>query len=70
VGRPAIAWQFVVTRDGATPVDSAEVDTSRSGDGTAPSWDWTGSKWEGPGGAHCGGWGSSGGITFVSVCGR
>jgi hypothetical protein len=66
----AISWQLVVTRDGATPVDSAEVDTSRSGGGMAPTWDWTGSKWEGPGRAICGGYGSSGGIAFISVCGR
>ena len=66
----AIGWRFVVTRNGATPVDSVEADTSRSGPGMAPHWNWTGSKWEGPGGSHCGDVESGTGITFISVCGR
>jgi hypothetical protein len=71
----AIAWEFVVTRHGATSVYSAENDTSRSGGGMAPDWTWTGSKWQGPGGSRCGGSGGGFGgvngpdISFVSVCG-
>lgn len=70
----AIAWQLVVTRRAATSTGGSEVDSSLPGGGLAPSWDWTGSRWEGPGGSRCGGYGSSVGpgppITFISVCGR
>jgi hypothetical protein len=71
-----IGWQFVVTRKGATSVESAETDTTRSGRGMAPSWDWTGSTWE-PGdtslcGGSDGGFGGVNGpeVRFVSFCGR
>jgi hypothetical protein len=72
----AIAWQFVVTRNGASSVYSAEIDTTRSGTRMAPDWTWTGSKWQGPGGSRCGGSGEGFGgidgpdIEFVSVCSR
>ena len=72
----AVAWQFVVTRDGATSVNSAELDTTASANRMAPNWTWTGSRWEGPGGSRCGGSGGGFGgvngpdISFVSVCRR
>jgi hypothetical protein len=71
----AIAWQFVVTRNGGTSINSAEQDTTVAADRMTPDWTWTGSRWEGPGGSRCGGsGGGSGGvdgpdISFVSVCG-
>jgi hypothetical protein len=69
----AIAWEFVVTKDGATPVAASEADATRAANRMAPDWDWTGSQWQGPGGSRCGGTGSSEGgfgasITFISVC--
>jgi hypothetical protein len=65
----AIAWEFVVTRDGATTVDGSERDATRPSARMAPSWTWTGSHWEGPGGAGCGGVGMSGlTVEFISVC--
>jgi hypothetical protein len=71
----AIAWQFVVTRDGATSVNAADQETTAPADRMAPDWAWNGSKWAGPGGSRCGGGGGGGGglngpnVTFVSVCG-
>lgn len=70
----AIAWEFVVTRSGATPVYSAEEDTTRPGGGLWRSWVWTGSEWQRSDRSLCGG--SDGGVglnpdvTFVSICGR
>lgn len=70
----AVAWEFVVTREGATSVAAAEADATRAADHMAPDWSWTGSEWQGPGGSRCGGsggsWGGWGGPTveFVSVC--
>ena len=72
----AIAWQFVVTREGAKSVYSAEADATMSADHMAPDWTWTGSEWQGPGGSRCGGSGGGFGgvngpdISFVSVCRR
>ncbi len=75
--REAIAWQFVVTRDGATSVAASSVQATREAKKMAPNWDWTsaghGSR---PGGTHCGGTGESGGgstgpsVEFVSKCRR
>lgn len=71
-----VAWQFVVTRAGATSVNSSEIETLKSGSGKmAPDWDWT-SAGHGPrpGGSRCGGSGSGGGgfagplVEFVSIC--
>jgi hypothetical protein len=45
----AIAWEFVVTRDGPISVDSFEVDATKSANRMAPDWNWTGSDWQGPG---------------------
>jgi len=70
----AIAWQFVVTRDGATSVDSADYETTRRGGGMAPAWFWGSS---GPRtsddnrcGASGGGSGDANGpeVAFVSAC--
>lgn len=71
----AIAWQFVVTRDGATSVSTTDEDSTVSADRMAPDWTWTGSKWQGPGSSQCGGGGGGEGIdgpyvSFVSACGR
>jgi hypothetical protein len=70
----AIAWQFVVTRDGATSVDSADSWTTRHGGGMAPAGRWSSARWQRAGDVRCGGGGggSSGangpGFAFVSVC--
>ncbi len=72
----AVAWEFVVTRDGATSVDSTTVDSAKSGSGRmAPDWQWTSSGWTGrPGGSRCGHTGGGGGgypgplVEFVSAC--
>jgi hypothetical protein len=70
----AIAWEFVVTRDGAISVDSFEVDATKPGNRMAPDWNWTGSDWQGPGGSRCGGFGGGGGgaagpmVEFITVC--
>jgi hypothetical protein len=70
----AIAWEFVVTKYGATSVASAEGDASKTADRMANFWQWSGSSWVRGGDGRCGGWGSSGGsfagpaIDFVSVC--
>lgn len=71
----AIAWEFVVTRHGATPVSSAEDETTRTGGGMAPDWLWSSSGPKPGGAGRCGGsgggWGGDGpDVTFVSVCGR
>jgi hypothetical protein len=68
-----IAWEFVLTRNGATSVAAAEADATRPANRMAPDWRWTGSDWLGPGGGRCGGSGGSGGgsgpdVVFVSVC--
>jgi hypothetical protein len=70
----AVAWEFVVTRDGATSVAASEADSTKRADRMAPDWSWTGSEWQGPGGSRCGGSGGSWGgwagptVEFVSVC--
>ena len=71
----AIAWDFVATADGAVPVASTTVATTRPANVMAPVWDWTGTRWEGPGRSRCGGGLTAGGgtgggasIEFVSVC--
>jgi hypothetical protein len=70
----AIAWEFVVTRDGPVSVDSFEVDATKAANRMAPDWNWTGSDWQGPGGSRCGSWGGGGGgaagpmVEFNSVC--
>jgi hypothetical protein len=71
----AVAWGFVVTKDGATSVAATEADATKAADHMAPDWGWTSSgPADRPGGSRCGGRGSSGGswagptVEFVSVC--
>ena len=70
----AIAWQFVVTKNGATPVAAAEADATKSADRMAPDWDWTSSGARSqPGSSRCGGsgggWGGLGPmVEFISAC--
>ena len=71
-----IAWQFVVTRQGATSVYSAENETGRSGGGRAPDWTWSSSGPRRSGDSQCGfsggGFGGLDGpdVYFLSGCGR
>jgi hypothetical protein len=74
-GEVEVAWQFVVTKDGATPVAAADVEHSRRSFGHAPDFRWTST---GPGARSsgddvCGSAGGGGGglypiVEFVSVC--
>ena len=70
-----IGWEFVVTRDGAFSVYSAETAETRSG-GRAPDYTWSGAAGQRSGGGQCGftggGFGGKDGpsLTFVSACGR
>ena len=71
----AVAWQFVVTKDGATPVAAAEADATKPANRMAPDWSWTSSgvRQLGSGDSRCGGSGESFGgfgptVEFVSVC--
>jgi hypothetical protein len=71
----AIAWEFVVTRQGATSVNSAMQASSRPGGHLARDWLWSSSGAKESVGMQCGaGSGGSGNadgpnVTFVSVCG-
>lgn len=70
----AIAWEFVVTKDGATSVDSIGADTAKGADRMATDWSWTSSGAQKAGDSRCGGSGSGGAgaggplVEFVSVC--
>lgn len=71
----AVAWQFVVTNDGATPVAAAEADATKPANRMAPDWSWTSSGVQhlGSGRSRCGGSGESFGgfgptVEFVSAC--
>lgn len=71
----AFAWEFVVTKDGATSVAAGETNASKPADHMAPDWSWTSSgAQDHPGSSRCGGsgvsWGGWAGPTveFVSVC--
>jgi hypothetical protein len=75
----AIAWQFVVTRDGATPVAASTMDASYPSDQMLPFFYWVGPGWSPQEitGAQCGGTyfrtsqfsGTPGpGIDFISDC--
>jgi hypothetical protein len=73
VNTQALAWEFVVTRDGATSVSSADQETSRAGGGMAPNWIWSSGTKRG-GLIRCGSSGGGRGIdgpdvTFISTCG-
>ena len=70
-----IAWQFVVTNEGATPVAATEVDATRPADRMAPDVTWSSSGVQrlGSGSSRCGGSGESWGgtaptVEFISVC--
>jgi hypothetical protein len=70
-----VAWEFVVTRDGATPVAAAEQDATKASGRMAPDWSWTSSGVQqlGSGDSRCGGSGTSWGgasatVEFISVC--
>jgi hypothetical protein len=69
----AIAWEFVVTRDKASPVAAATLTSSNSSDQTVPFFSWNGTSWQQDGTGTCGGtsfaWGgASPDIEFISVC--
>jgi hypothetical protein len=70
----ALAWEFVITAEGAFPVAFNMADVTRYADRQAPDWEWTGKRWIGPGGSHCGQSGGTAGVgfrasvEFVSVC--
>ena len=70
----AIAWEDVVTRDGAVTVAAAMADaTNDSPFGQmAPSWSWNGTTWVATGTASCGfhgwQWGTHPTIEFISAC--
>lgn len=77
----AIAWEFVVTRRGATSVDSASAGWTKKGEGgSVPEGVWTRAGWrratdQSPCGfgfsGRAGEFGASGPyVLFVSVCGR
>jgi hypothetical protein len=66
----SIAWQLVVTRDGAVTVAGFTHDATRAGKRMAPEWSWSGTSWGRPGSARCGYEGFAGGPTLdlISVC--
>jgi hypothetical protein len=71
----AVAWEFVVTKDGATPVAAAEAEATKPADHMAPDWTWTSSGVQrlGSGSSRCGGsggsWGGTGPtVEFISAC--
>ena len=69
----AIAWEFVVTREGAIPVAAATLTASNSTGQIVPFYYWTGTGWQQQGTGSCGGtafaWGGTGPeIEFISAC--
>jgi hypothetical protein len=50
-----IAWEFVVTRDGATPVAAATAYATDSFHQMAPFWYWSRGGWQFAGTGQCGG---------------
>jgi hypothetical protein len=71
----AVAWEFVVTKDGAIPIAAAEADATKPADHMAPDWTWTSSGVQrlGSGSSRCGGSGGGWGgtdptVEFISVC--
>jgi hypothetical protein len=69
----ALAWEFVVTQDGATSVSSADYETSRPGGRRIPEWFWLSSGAKKAGDIQCGGSGGGSGngplVSFMSACG-
>ena len=66
----AVAWEFVVTKDGATAVAAMSRDATRPADRMAPGWDWNGSSWNGPDSSRCGFEGLADGpsVDFIDAC--
>lgn len=69
----AIAWEFVVTRDKATPVAASTLTASRATGQSAPSFAWNSKGWKSQGAESCGGTGFAYGGTgpdleFISAC--
>jgi hypothetical protein len=69
----AIAWEFVVTRDKATPVAASTLTASRATGQSAPSFAWNSKGWKSEGAESCGGTGFAYGGTgpdleFISAC--
>lgn len=69
----AIAWEFVVSREKATPVASASLTATNASNQVVPFFDWNGSGWRQSGSYSCGGGGFSAGgrgpeIAFISTC--
>jgi hypothetical protein len=57
----AIAWEFVLTRDGAMPVAASPLVASKDSPQTAPFFDWDGMSWRLDGTGTCGGTGFASG---------
>jgi hypothetical protein len=69
----AIAWEFVVTRERATPVAAASLTATNASSQVVPFFDWNGSGWRQSGSYACGVGGFSAGgrgpeIAFISTC--
>jgi hypothetical protein len=69
----AIAWEFVVTRERAIPVDSATIAGTKTSAQVAPYFHWNGAGWQRDDANTCGGGLISGGSTgpdieFISAC--
>lgn len=66
----AIAWELVVTRNGAVTVAGFTHDATRAANRMAPEWTWSGSGWSRPGSARCGYEGFAGEpmLDLISVC--
>ena len=69
----AIAWEFVVTRDKATPVAASSLAATNSSSQTAPFFHWHRSGWRQDGTGSCGGTGFAFGgrgpsVEFISAC--
>ena len=66
----AIAWQLVVTTDGAVTVAGFTHDATTAANRMAPEWTWSGSSWGRPGSARCGYEGFAGGpsLDLISAC--
>jgi hypothetical protein len=66
----AIAWEFVVTKEGAVTVAGTMRDATKVGNTMAPGWIWTGSRWSGPDKSRCGFETLSDGpaVDFITAC--
>ena len=69
----AIAWEFVVTRNRATPVAASTLTASTATGKSAASFTWNGKGWKSQGAESCGGngfaWGGTGpDLEFISAC--